>query len=260
MAHSIMFGNSKGGVGKTTCCVNVADILAKRGEKVLLIDMDPQGHCSMSLGKNPLLFYNTIADVLTRKASIEESIVNMGPNFDLLPSNIGMFDIEDELRRAITPYFLLDNALRPIKARYDFVIIDTPPNIGTFVLNGIIASEIIIVPIDSSFLGIEGFLRLKNIITNDIEPTLKRAFLIRILITMFDSRTRMSKDVREDVAENFGQDSVLTSFVNRNTDVQRAIAKGITLTQYAEKEKKTPQSLLDFESLVDELVALIEFR
>jgi len=70
----------------------------------------------------------------------------------------------------------------------------------------------------------------------------------------------MSKDVREDVAENFGQDSVLTSFVNRNTDVQRAIAKGITLTQYAEKEKKTPQSLLDFESLVDELVALIEFR
>jgi len=255
-----MFGNSKGGVGKTTCCVNVADILAKRGEKVLLIDMDPQGHCSMSLGKNPLLFYNTIADVLTRKASIEESIVNMGSNFDLLPSNIGMFDIEDELRRAITPYFLLDNALRPIKAKYDFVIIDTPPNIGTFVLNGIIASEIIIVPIDSSFLGIEGFLRLKNIITNDIEPTLKRAFLIRILITMFDSRTRMSKDVREDVAENFGQDSVLTSFVNRNTDVQRAIAKGITLTQYAEKEKKTPQGLLDFESLVDELVALIEFR
>jgi len=225
-----------------------------------LIDMDPQGHCSMSLGKNPLLFYNTIADVLTRKASIEESIVNMGPNFDLLPSNIGMFDIEDELRRAITPYFLLDNALRPVKAKYDFLIIDTPPNIGTFVLNGIIASEIIIVPIDSSFLGIEGFLRLKNIITNDIEPTLKRAFLIRILITMFDSRTRMSKDVREDVAENFGQDSVLTSFVNRNTDVQRAIAKGITLTQYAVKEKKTPQGLLDFESLVDELVALIEFR
>ena len=260
MAHSIMFGNSKGGVGKTTCCVNVADILAKRGEKVLLIDMDPQGHCSMSLGKNPLLFYNTIADVLTRKASIEESIVNMGPNFDLLPSNIGMFDIEDELRRAITPYFLLDNSLRPLKAKYDFVIIDTPPNIGTFVLNGIIASEIIIVPIDSSFLGIEGFLRLKNIITNDIEPTLKRAFLIRILITMFDSRTRMSKDVREDVAENFGQDSVLTSFVNRNTDVQRAIAKGITLTQYAEKEKKIPQGLLDFESLVDELLALIEFR
>jgi len=255
-----MFGNSKGGVGKTTCCVNVADILSKRGEKVLLIDMDPQGHCSMSLGKNPLLFYNTIADVLTRKASIEESIVNMGPNFDLLPSNIGMFDIEDELRRAITPYFLLDNALRPVKAKYDFLIIDTPPNIGTFVLNGIIASEIIIVPIDSSFLGIEGFLRLKNIITNDIEPTLKRAFLIRILITMFDSRTRMSKDVREDVAENFGQDSVLTSFVNRNTDVQRAIAKGITLTQYAVKEKKTPQGLLDFESLVDELVALIEFR
>jgi len=255
-----MFGNSKGGVGKTTCCVNVADILAKRGEKVLLIDMDPQGHCSMSLGKNPLLFYNTIADVLTRKASIEESIVNMGSNFDLLPSNIGMFDIEDELRRAITPYFLLDNALRPIKARYDFVIIDTPPNIGTFVLNGIIASEIIIVPIDSSFLGIEGFLRLKNIITNDIEPTLKRNFLIRILITMFDSRTRMSKDVREDVAENFGQDSVLTSFINRNTDVQRAIAKGITLTAYSEKEKKTPQGLLDFESLVDELLALIEFR
>jgi chromosome partitioning protein len=260
MAHSIMFGNSKGGVGKTTCCVNVADILSKRGEKVLLIDMDPQGHCSMSLGKNPLLFYNTVADVLTRKASIEESIVNMGPNFDLLPSNIGMFDIEDELRRAITPYFLLDNALRPIKAKYDFLIIDTPPNIGTFVLNGIIASEIIIVPIDSSFLGVEGFLRLKNILTKDIEPALKRTFLIRILITMFDSRTRMSKDVREDVAENFGQDTVLTSFINRNTDVQRAIAKGITLRTYAEKEKKTPQGLIDYESFVDELLALIQFR
>ena len=260
MGTSIMFGNSKGGVGKTTCCVNVADILASRGKKVLLVDMDPQGHCSMSLGKNPLDFFNTVAEVLTRKARVEEAIVNLGPNFDLIPSNIGMFDIEDELRRAITPYFLLDLALRPIKARYDFVIIDTPPNVVTFVLNGIIASEIIIVPIDSSFLGVEGFVRLKNIITNDIEPATKRSFLVRILITMFDSRTRMSKDVREDVASTFGEDIVLSSFINRNTDVQRAIAQGFPLRVYADEERKHPQGLVDYEALVDELLGLIEFR
>ncbi len=112
----IMFGNSKGGVAKTTTAVNTADILASRGKQVLLIDMDPQGHCSIALNYDPLRHFNTIADVLIGAITIDKAVVEYRPSLHLIPSNISMFDTEEDLKKEILSYFLLDRKLAPLVA------------------------------------------------------------------------------------------------------------------------------------------------
>ncbi len=260
MAYAIMFGNSKGGVGKTTTAVNVADLLAAKKYRVLLVDMDPQGHCAMALGKEPLQFYNTVAEVLTGEADIGEAVVKMNGGFDLLPSNINLFDIEDEIKRNINAYFLLHKRLTVLQSKYDYIIIDSPPNIGAFVLNAILASNLVIVPVDSSYLGVEGCLRIQKIITEHVNKNVNTPVLMKILITMFDVRTRMSRDIKEDIERLVGKDILLDSFINRNTDIEKSIASGKTIRHYAKENKKDPRGLTDYQSLVDELIALTTTR
>ncbi len=256
MAKVVMFGNSKGGVAKTTSAVNTADILAFRKHKVLLIDMDPQGHCSIALNYNPLAHFNTISDVLTGDAKIDETILHYNEFFDVIPSNIKMFDTEEKIKQEILSYFLLYKKITPLKSRYDYIIIDTPPNLGTFVLNSLIASDLLVVPIDSSFLGIEGYMRLKKIVENKILPAVSRPIVIRILLTLFDSRTRMSKDIREDVERKLGPNSIFSSVINRNTDVQKSLAQGVPIRVYCEENHVKVQAKLDYEGFVEELLAI----
>jgi len=254
MAKIIMFGNSKGGVAKTTTAVNTADILASLGNKVLLVDMDPQGHCSIALNYDPLSHFNTIAHVLIGEIPIDNAIVEHTPQFHFIPSNINMFDTEEELKKEILSYFLLDRKLAPLVPKYDYILIDTPPNIGTFVLNSLIACQLLIVPVDSSFLGMEGYNRLEKVVTARIVPATRKPIPIKILLTLYDNRTRMSKDIRNVAMKKMGQDSVFTTVINRNTDVQKSLAQGVPIRVFCQENKIKAAGLIDYESFVNELV------
>lgn len=256
MGKVVMFGNSKGGVAKTTTAVNAADILSFRKHKVLLIDMDPQGHCSIALNYDPLTHFNTISDVLTGSIQIDKAVLHYNEYFDIIPSNISMFDTEDTIKQEILSYFLLYKKITPLKSRYDYIIIDTPPNLGTFVLNSLIASDLLVVPIDSSFLGIEGYMRLKKIVEQRILPAIGRSITIRILITLFDNRTRISKDIREELERRLGKESLFLSVINRNTDVQKSLAQGVPIRVYSDENHVKVQARLDYEGFVDELLAI----
>ncbi len=260
MAGVIMFGNSKGGVAKTTSAVNTADILSFRGNKVLLIDMDPQGHCSIALNYDPLRHFNTVADVLTGKTAIDKAILSHSKNFDFLPSNIGMFDEEDAIKQEILSYFLLHKKLTPIQSKYDYIVIDTPPNLGTFVLNGLIACDLLVIPIDSSFLGLEGYVRLRRIVETKIIPAINHSITIKILLTLFDNRTRMSKEIREDIETRLGLKTIFSTVINRNTDVQKSLAKGVPIRVYCDEAKIKAAAKTDYESFVDELQAFYQSR
>jgi len=259
MSQNILVCNSKGGVGKTTVAVNTADLLSEKGYKVLLVDTDAQGHCSISLGKSPLKFYNTIFELLTGEAKIKETIYSLYENLDLLPANLNLFDIEEVLtaRKTVTPYFTLKKSLQTVADYYDYIIIDSPPNLGLMVYNSIIASDFVIVPVDSSFLGLEGYVRIKRTIEDTIAPDINRQVREMILLTMYDRRTKLSEKVREGIYKRYGKDRLFHSFINRNTDLQKATAKGVSIRKYAENKKKKPQGLTDFNFFISELLNVL---
>jgi chromosome partitioning protein len=234
--------NKKGGVGKTTTVVNVAAALADRGLRVLAIDLDPQAHLTVHLGIDAEQKDCGTYKVLTGSANMEEAVVQVRPNLWLLGAGIDLVGAEAELVGEVGREIILRQALEPMKDRFDYVIIDCPPSLGLLTLNALSTSTEVMIPIQPHFLALQGFSRLLqtvSLVQSRINPALR---VSAILMCMFDARTSLSAEVRQDI-EKFlsgarNQNSpwagaqIIPVHVRRNIKLAEAPSYGKTIFEY----------------------------
>jgi len=240
--RTISILNQKGGVGKTTTVVNVAAALAGQGLKVLAIDLDPQAHLTIHLGVDAEQKSGGVYQVLTGSVSLEQSILQVRPNLWLLGSGIDLVGAEAELIGEVGREIILRRALAEMKEPFDYVIIDCPPSLGLLTLNALSASQEVIVPVQPHFLALQGFSRLLQVISlvqGRINPALR---VSAILMCIFDARTSLSAEVRQDI-EKFltgsrNQNSpwagaqIIPVHVRRNIKLAEAPSYGKTIFEY----------------------------
>ena len=234
MAKSIVFANQKGGVGKTTSTLNIGACMAAAGRKVLLVDFDPQGNLSSGVGVRN--FENGIYDVLVGKVGAREIVrETQQENMSLLPSDIRLSGATVELADAEGRENYLTEALRPIEQEYDYVLIDCPPSLGVLTLNGFVAANQVIVPLQCEFFALEGFLdmmfRTIKRIQQGLNPGLK---LGGIIFTMYDSRTRLSQEVIQQVRKAFKDhpELLFKTIIPRNVRLSEAPSHGLPVNLY----------------------------
>jgi chromosome partitioning protein len=196
----ISLAQQKGGVGKTTTVINLGSALAQRGKKVLLVDLDPQGALSAGLGLNPLSLEKTIYNVLrSSSASLAEIITQSKTGCDLVPANIDLAAAEVELVSEPGREHFLREALAPVTARYDYILIDCQPSLGLLTLNALSASSGVIIPVQTQYFALRGMDLLFQTIEKvqaRLNPKLK---IIGILPTMYDARTIHAREVLEEL-------------------------------------------------------------
>ncbi len=218
--------NNKGGTGKTTTAVNIAASMALQGKKVLLVDLDPQGNATTGLGFEKATLTSTIYNVLAQTRPAQQVLQETGiQNLDLLPSNLDLAGAEVELSSTPGREYILREGLAPVKDRYDNVIIDCPPNIGLLTLNALVTSDLILIPVQCEFYPMEGLPTLLKVM-DLVKSRLKADFDYRILLTMYDRRTALSRRVLEQVKNNFGN-RVLKTVIPRSVRMAEAPSKGL---------------------------------
>ncbi|MFA6184053.1 MAG: ParA family protein [Parcubacteria group bacterium] len=204
MAKIISLVNQKGGVGKTTSAVNLTTYLASAGKKVLLVDLDPQGNASSGLGINVRELENNLYQAMILGKHPREIIVRKKSlGFDILPSSQDLAGSEIEMIHMENREFKLYNSLRQIRAEYDYIIIDSPPSLGLLTINGLVSSDEIIIPVQTEYYALEGLSQLLetiSLVKENIQPDLK---IKGVMLTMFDRRNRLSRQVVKEVREHF---------------------------------------------------------
>ncbi|MDD2578413.1 MAG: ParA family protein, partial [Candidatus Dojkabacteria bacterium] len=226
----IAIANQKGGCGKTTTTVNLAAYLALNGKRTLLVDLDPQGSSTRHLGLNEL--DKTMYDVMMRGLDIRALIKNtMVSDLDIAPTNNFLGKAELELASKLTAR---ESVLRP-KLRslegYDYVLIDTPPTLGFLTLNALVASDMVLIPIQTQFfalMGLSMILDLLELIKSDLGYDIKK----RYLLTLFDPRTKMAKEIVAQVKESLGED-VFKTVIPNNIRLAEAPSYGLPITLHA---------------------------
>ena len=204
MGKIVSFSNQKGGVGKTTTCVNMAAYLASFGKKVLLIDIDPQGNATTGLGFSKSSLKNSVYSVLIDDERVADNVQKTEiENLDLLPSNIDLAGAEVELVYKKMREKVLKNALAEEKDKYDYILIDCPPSLGLLTINALAAADTVIIPIQSEYYALEGLSQLMNSITlvkQHLNPALE---VDGVVLTMYDNRSLISKQITEEIRKFF---------------------------------------------------------
>ena len=229
-ARVLAVSNQKGGVGKTTTAINLGTALAAIGEKVLIVDMDPQGNASTGLGVPRETRRVTIYDVIVDGRSVDDSAVpTTVPGLDIVPADADMSGVEIELSQADRRSFRLRDALRGQGAegqtRYDYVLIDCPPSLNLLTLNAMAAADAVLVPLQCEFFALEGLTQLMKtieMVRKSLNPTLEIQGLV---LTMYDRRSTLSGQVAADVRSHFG-DKVYDAVIPRNVRVAEAPSFG----------------------------------
>jgi chromosome partitioning protein len=230
MAKVISIANQKGGVGKTTTSINLSSIVAAAEKKTLLIDIDPQSNSSSGVGVTN--HSPSVYEVLIGSQNISDVIINTYmPYLDILPSNINLVGAEIELVDMENREGLLKRAVDKIRNDYDFIFIDCPPSLGLLTLNSLNASDSVIIPVQCEYFALEGLGQLLNTI-NIVKQHFNKDLAIEgVLLTMFDTRLRLSHQVAEEVRRYFGN-KVFETVIHRNVRISEAPSFGKPIILY----------------------------
>ncbi len=230
MGKIYVFVNQKGGVGKTTSAINIGAYLAVAGKKVLLVDFDSQGNMSQGVGvsKDKPTIYELLADQVEAKDAVKHTPVE---GLDAISASIDLSGAAIELVDQENREFFLKNALEPLKAQYDYILIDCPPSLGILTLNGLAAADAVLIPMQCEYFALEGItLLLQTVkkVQKSINPNL---IIGGIFFTMYDSRTRLAQDVVMQVKSYF-KDVVFNSIIPRNVRLSEAPSHGQPICLY----------------------------
>lgn len=224
--------NQKGGVGKSTTAINLSAALGELGKQVLLVDLDPQGNSSSGLGIEKSQVKNCVYDVLLNDVPIEEVIIpDVCEGLDLVPATINLAGAEVELVSEMARENRLKDSVGSLRGKYDYVFIDCPPSLGLLTVNALVAADKLLIPIQCEFYALEGVTKLldsmKRVKTR-LNPTLD---IFGVLLTMYDGRTTLSKQVVEEVQGYFGR-TVFSTLIPRTVKLSEAPSFGQPITQY----------------------------
>ena len=233
MGKIIAFSNQKGGVGKTTTVINLAAYVAMWKRKVLIVDFDPQGNATSGFGVEKNNLELTCYDVLMGDNQAKEVILpTMIDNLWILPSNSDLAGAEVDLVALPGRESILKRALAPIKDDYDYIFIDCPPSLGLLTLNALVASDSMIIPIQSEFFALEGVAQLLNtfkLVKQRLNPKL---YINGVILTMCDMRTTLSRQVRAEIEKHFA-DRIYTVSVPRNIKLVESPSFGVPIVLHA---------------------------
>ena len=236
-ARIIAVANQKGGVGKTTTCVNLAAAFASMNYPVALLDLDPQGNASTGCGIDPRKLMVSACEVMMGERGLQETLLRPeGLNFDLLPSNGDLTAAEVFLLQQDEREFALKRALEPALAQYAWVFIDCPPSLNMLTLNALAAADSVLIPMQCEYYALEGLTALINTIEqvrSSVNPNLEIEGLLR---TMYDGRNNLATAVSDQLIENFG-DLVYRTLVPRNIRVAEAPSYGLPVLSYDPRSK-----------------------
>jgi len=251
-SHVIAVTNQKGGVGKTTTTINVAQALSALGYTVLLVDLDPQGNATQGLGLKLGELSVSACDLLRNRNTPDESGIYKGPGLDLIPATPALAAVEREMIGMTNSELRLAQRIQRLRQKYQFILIDNAPGFGPLMNSALNATDSVLVPVDSSFFGLAGIQKLLmeiEIIREGYNPGLS---ILGYVMTMFDS-TRMSEEIRDELVSAFGE-AVFETPVRRSVKLREAPALGRTIFQHAPGSSAAE----DYLRLTQELLARLD--
>jgi chromosome partitioning protein len=229
MPKVIAFANQKGGVAKTTSTLNLAVAFKERGLNVLILDLDPQGNLTMSQGFNPDEIDRSMFDVLVHKLPVEQVIRRA--EVDIAVASIDLAGAELALASMMGRERTLEKALEPVRSKYDYILIDTPPSLGLLTINAFVAADGVIVPVQTEYLSLRGLVQLENTLSMVRDNLNPKVEIIGILPTMYDKRLLHSREAVDILAENFG-DLVYRTKIRKTIRYAEAPVKGQSVLAY----------------------------
>lgn len=235
MGRIIAVANQKGGVGKTTTTINLSACLAEQGQKVLVIDVDPQGNTTSGLGIDKNNTENTVYELMLGEASIDDCIYkSVMDDLDVIPSNVNLVGAEIDLIDIDDREYILKKIVNSLKEKYDFILLDCPPSLSMLTVNAMTAANTVLVPIQCEYYALEGLsqlIRTINLVKQKLNPELE---IEGVVFTMYDARTNLSLQVVENVKANLKQ-TVYKTIIPRNIRLAEAPSHGLPINLYDSK-------------------------
>lgn len=229
MGKIIAFSNQKGGVGKTTTCVNMAAYLASKGYKCLIVDLDPQGNATSGLGFAKSEVKNSVYNVMIDDMPMAEAVIKTCvEGLDILPSNIDLAGAEVELVYIKDREKVLKEVLESVRKTYDFIAIDCPPSLGLLTINALAAADTVIIPIQSEYYALEGLSQLMNTIKLVVKHLNEKLKIEGVVLTMNDNRAIISRQISSEIKKFFGK-RVFETAIPRNIRLAEAPSHGVPI-------------------------------